>query len=293
MHRSRQHDFVSLPSTRIVAPGWSRFYSQGSHRLYRLLMTLAALAPMAWLSANAIAQQVINNVDLDGQGKSAIVVRSTTTTPVLKAGRFASNTNTFAFTDIPDPGVNFRLLGATRLDAVRPKSDLLFQNIVSGDFGDVSTWLDFDPTKQRMLRNVKRSWDVQATGDLDGDGFGDLVWRYLGFTPERPNDTGVSYIWFTNGAADANATALNPTNVAPARKRGGAPLDWNLLGARDINGDGMFDMLYISPDGLVKVLMATPGRTCANLSAGTVPSGMTALRFHNFSGDGRGDILYR
>ena len=255
-------------------------------RYFRHLAPLALL-PMLLLIQNTDAQQVIDNVDLDGLGKSAIVVRSTTTTPQLQAGRYANNA--FSFTVINDPGVNYRLLGANKIDA-GSKSDLLFQNIITGEFGEASTWLDFDSNKQRLIRNVKRTWDVQAVGDLDGDGFGDLVWRYV--VSESP-DTGVSYIWFTNGATDPNATALNPTNVNQVRKRGGAPLTWKLLGAADINGDGAADMVYISPEGLIKVLMATLGRTCANLSAGSVPTGLTPLKFSNFSGDGRGDILYR
>ncbi len=239
------------------------------------------------LVATAHAQQVLDNVDLDGLGKSALLVRSTTTSPAIKAGRYSGNS--FVFTDIADPGLNYRLLGATRLDA-GSKSDLLIQNIATGDFGEARTLLDFDASKDRLLRNVKRVWDVQAVGDLDGDGFGDLVWRYMA---DDPRDTGVSFIWFTNGAASTTATVANPTNVVQVRKRGGAPLSWTLLGARDINGDGAADMVYISPEGNIRVLMATLARTCANLFAGTVPVGMTALKFGNFSGDGRGDILYR
>ena len=73
--------------------------------------------------------------------------------------------------------------------------------------------------------------------DLDGDGSGDLVWRYR--TPGT-DDSGVSYVWFTDG-----------NNVSQVRKRGGAPLDWALLGARDVNGDGAADMIYLSADNRV------------------------------------------
>jgi hypothetical protein len=249
--------------------------------------TFIGLGTLTILSFGVQAQ-VLDNVDLDGLGKSAIVVRSTTTSPQLKAGRYANGT--FAFSDLQDPGLNYRLLGATKLNA-GAKSDLLLQNIATGDFGEARTLLDFSAASDRLLRNVKRVWDVQAVGDLDGDGLGDLVWRYMA---DDPRDTGVSFIWFTNGASDAAASVQNGTNNVPqVRKRGGAPLSWTLLGARDINGDGAADMAYISPDGAIRMLMATAGRTCANLSAGTVPTGMTALKFDNFSGDGRGDILYR
>ena len=249
----------------------------------------AALACLgAVLAPHALASyQVIDQVDIDGNNRSALVVRSATATPEIKVGRFANGT--FTFTNTADPGINFRLLGANRINA-GAKSDLMFQNIVQGDFGEASSWLDFDGTQNRLLRNVRRVWDVQAVGDLDGDGFGDLVWRYV--VSDSP-DTGVSYIWFTNGAPFADATVADPKNLAQVRKRGGAPLNWTLLGAADINGDGAADMVYISPTGDIRILMATAARTCANVSGGTVPTGFSALKFANFSGNGRGDILYR
>ncbi len=246
-----------------------------------------AMAASVLIATSAVAQQVLDNIDLDGLGKSALVVRSSTTAPTLKAGRYAGNT--FTFTDVTDPGLFYRFLGSTKIDA-GGKSDLLIQNIAQGDFGEVRALLDLDSSKDRYIRNVKRTWDVQAVGDLDGDGFGDIVWRYV--VSESP-DTGVSYIWFTAGAPNTNANAQNPSNVVQVRKRGGAPLTWTLLGARDLNGDGAADMVYISPDGAIRVLMATPNRTCANLSGGSVPFGYTAQKLGNFSGDGRGDILYR
>ncbi len=133
------------------------------------------------------------------------------------------------------------------------------------------------------MRTVKRVWDVQAVGDLDGDGVGDLVWRYLGFTPERPGDTGVSYIWFANAGG----------GVPAVRKRGGAPLDWQLLGAADLNGDGRADMVYISPANQIRVLMATDLRTCANFAAGVIPAGFSALKLADFTANGRAEILIR
>ncbi len=262
----------------------SMFYLRAFAR--RVLVAICA-ALLAATAATISAQQVIDNIDLDGLGKSALVVRSSTTAPTLKAGRYVGNT--FVFTDLTDPGFYYRFLGANKIDA-GAKSDLLIQNIAQGDFGEVRALLDLDPAKDRYIRNVKRTWDVQAVGDLDGDGFGDLVWRYV--VSESP-DTGVSYIWFTAGAPNTNASAQNPTNVVQVRKRGGAPLTWTLLGARDLNGDGAADMVYISPDGAIRVLMATPNRTCANLFGGSTPFGFTAQKLANFSGDGRGDILYR
>jgi hypothetical protein len=159
------------------------------------------------------------------------------------------------------------------------KSDLAFQNMTQGTFGDIKIWRGFSPSNEVFWRQVKQVWDVQAGGDLDGDGFGDLVWRYV--VTDSP-DTGVSYIWFTNGSA-----------VTQVRKRGGAPLNWTLLGAADLNGDGAADMVYVSPANQARALMATANRTCANVLIGNIPTNLKALKLADFTGNGRGDILVR
>ncbi len=229
----------------------------------------------AVFSTQATGQAVVfSNVNLDGSASKAIVARSVD--GQLRAGRLVNNQ--FQYTTLTDPGPNFRLLAAVDLNK-NGKADLVFQDMTQGEFGDVKVWSDFQPSLQYTLRQVKRVWDVQAHGDLDGDGFGDLVWRY---TVTNSPDTGVSYIWFTDGGS-----------VTKVRKRGGAPLDWTLLGAADINADGAMDMLYISPGNQLRVLMGTANRTCANLSAGVIQDGFTALKFGDFTGSGRGDVLVR
>ncbi len=220
-------------------------------------------------------------IDIDGNNKSVLLVRGTnnagaTQSPQLLGGRLISGQ--FQFTPQTDPGSNFRLVGVTDFDG-NGKSDLAFQNIVQGEFGDVRSWIDFQPANERLFRQVKQVWDVQAVGDLDGDGLGDLVWRYV---VSNSADTGVSYIWFTN-----------PTGAPLVRKRGGAPLAWKLLGAVDLNGDGASDMVYVSPDNTIRVLMATAGRTCANFTAGVIPAGFVAQALADFTGNGRGDLLIR
>jgi hypothetical protein len=213
-------------------------------------------------------------IDIDGDGKGEIILRSAISQ--IQIGRLVNNQ--IQFSPFADPGPNYRLVGVGDFDG-DGKSDLAFQDMSEQtEFGNVRTWKNFQSQSDSMLRRVKKVWDVQAVGDLDGDGFGDLVWRYV--VPNSP-DTGVSYIWFTGG----------PANVAQVRKRGGAPLDWQLLGALDLNGDGAADMVYLSPANQLRVLMATPNRTCANLTAGVVPSGFSAIKFADFTGNGRGDIL--
>ncbi len=210
-----------------------------------------------------------------GDAKKEFVVRSAN--GELRRAHLVNNQ--FVFSSANDPGANFRLLGVADFDG-DGKSDLAYQDISQGVSGDVRFWPDFIMANSVLLRTVKRTWDVQAVGDFDGDGYADFVWRYLGFSADRPDDTGVSYVWFTDGRS-----------VTQVRKRGGAPLSWQLIGAMDLNGDGAADMVYVSPDRQIRLLMATPNRTCANVSAGTIPLGFRVVKLGDFTGSRLGEII--
>ncbi len=246
--------------------------SQSGNSVYASALPVTQTFAVA--AASGIPLSGRGGIDIDGNGKSQIIVRSANAQ--LQAGRLVNSV--FQFTAMTDPGPNYRLVGIGDFDK-NGKSDLAFQNMTQGTFGDVKIWPDFSPSKEIYWRQVKQVWDVQAVGDLDGDGSNDLVWRYVA---NSSPDTGVSYIWFSNG-----------NSVTQVRKRGGAPLDWKLIGAMDLNGDGAVDMVYLSPQGQLKALMATPNRTCANLVAGTMPEGFSPLKFADFTGNKRGDILIR
>ncbi len=241
--------------------------------------SMGALAAEQVVTASAAVKRVAT--DIDGVGKSALIVRSSNGAGngnASQAGRLVNNQ--FQFTPLPDAGSNYRSIGIGDFNG-NGKADLAFQDTTQGEFGDVSVLLDYVAGAAQFSRKVKLPWIVQAVGDLDGDGFDDMVFRFTG-DDGIPNDTGVSYIWFMNGSI-----------VNQVRKRGGAPLNWTLVGAADINGDGAADMVYVSPANQVRVLMATPQRTCANFSGGSLPAGFQALKVADFTGLGRGDILHR
>jgi len=220
-----------------------------------------------------------------GVTRNNLILRSSSTTdPALNVGKFTNNV--IQFSTLTDPGSAYRLLAAADFNR-SGTPDLAFQNITQGEFGDVNSWNEFNSGNPFFWRQVKQVWDIQAVGDLDGDGVDDLVWRYM--APD-PRDTGVSFIWFMSGTFPGSQ--LNPVVSLP-RKRGGAPLDWQLLGAVDLNNDGAADMLYLSPAGQFRALMATPARTCANLASGNIPTGFTPVKFAKFRGGVSGEVLVR
>jgi hypothetical protein len=231
-------------------------------------------------------------IDLDNNNRSALVVRSAT--GQMQAGRLLNNT--FGWSTIADPGASFRILGS--IDVLgNGRSDLAMLNVgalnASGQ-AEARMWRDFNSATPDFLRLVKPEWDVQAIADFDGDGLMDLAWRFRGMSPQV-DDQGVTFIWFTRSTPN---TADNNSYVGQVRKRGGAPLTWQVLGGHDFNNDGSADLVYVAPaatDGTstVRVLMATPPRTCANVSGGTLPAGFTAIKLADFTGSRTGDILAR
>ena len=269
---------TATPATGFIFGGWSGECTGTS--TCTVAMGSAKNVTAVFTRPAGLAQR--GGVDVDGLGKSTLVARSMLDGQ-LQIGRLVNNV--FQWTTAPGPGSDFRLIASVDF-AGNGKSDLpmLRDNpalLNANGQGTAQFWPDFNSTSSVFLRDVKPTWDVQAVGDLDGDGFGDLVWRFRGQSANF-DDQGVSYIWFTNGSA-----------VTQVRKRGGAPLTWTLLGAADLNSDGAADMLYVSPGNTVRALMSTASRTCANLSAGTIPAGFTALKIADFTGRRRGDMLLK
>lgn len=215
--------------------------------------------------------------------RNDVLLRTSGNSPAMNVGKWVNNQLQFSCT--ADPGAGNRILASADFDNKGAPSLAFLNTSAPGEFGDVFSWPGFSSAQQVFWRIVKLVWEVQAVADMDGDGFQDIVWRYV--VTESP-DTGVSYIWFSSGTS-----ASTVPFVSQVRKRGGAPLTWQLLGAVDINNDGAADMIYLSPAGQLRVLMATPTRTCANLVSGSMPTGFVPQKFARFRGGTTGEVLVR
>ena len=157
------------------------------------------------------------------------------------------------------------------------RSDLFWRN----DNGLVGDWLGsvsgtVSPNAGMPLTGVSTDWHLAATGDFDGDGRSDLLWR---------NDNGALGTW--------RATAAGGFTVTPALTS--VPTDWKVAGTGDFNGDGRVDILWRNVDGTVGDWLSVAGGGFASNagSVAAVPTSWKVVGTGDFNGDGRDDILWR
>jgi hypothetical protein len=79
---------------------------------------------------------------------------------------------------------------------------------------------------------VPSEWVVAGTGDFNGDGKTDLLWRH--------NTAGTVAIWLLNGLQVAQSGGL-----------GSVPNDWFITESGDFNGDGKSDILWRNLSGTI------------------------------------------
>ncbi|HEY0659806.1 MAG TPA: FG-GAP-like repeat-containing protein [Lysobacter sp.] len=112
---------------------------------------------------------------------------------------------------------------------------------------------------------------VRASGDFDGDGKFDLLWRN--------SSTGANLIW------KAASTSQNLTTVASQ--------DWKVVGTGDFNGDHQSDIVWRnSADGRNSIWRSGNSNTSQYLTA--LPNlAWKVAGVGDFDGDGKADILWR
>jgi hypothetical protein len=194
-------------------------------------------------SANFLANpgtswHVVGTGDFNGDGHVDLMWQNDNGTVVDWLGQanggFADNSANF----LNNPGTAWHVAATGDFNA-DGRDDILWRN----DNGTVVEWLGqsnggFADNSANFLVNAGTAWHIAATGDFNGDGSTDILWR---------NDNGMVVDWlgqssgnYNGGFADNSANFLaNPGT------------SWHVVGTGDFNGDGISDILWRNDNGVV------------------------------------------
>jgi len=162
------------------------------------------------------------------------------------------------------------------------RSDVLWRH----DSGYMSDWLGLSngalqDNAAYALTNVPTAWQIAGTGDFNGDGDSDILWRNT--------STGAMTDWLglANGGFQDNAA--NGYTIVPSA--------WKIAGVGDFNGDGRADILWrnTTTGDMSNWLGLLNGGFKDNAANGfiNVPMAWQVAGVGDFNGDGRNDILWR
>lgn len=189
-----------------------------------------------------------------------------------------------AIRDIQGGGVEIRLQEIPHNDFNGDGiSDVLWRNSTTGD---VTDWLanasrdgGFAGNTNFAYNNASLAWHVVGTGDFNGDGRTDILWK---------SDSGEVTNWLGNANGGFNGNIANADNHIDS--------NWQIVATGDFNGDGHSDVLFQSTSGEVTDWLGqSNGSFSGNIANADnhVDTGWVVAGTADFNGDGRDDILWR
>jgi serralysin len=126
---------------------------------------------------------------------------------------------------------------------------------------------------------VDNAWKIAGTGDFNGDGRDDILWR---------NDAGAifNFLGKANGGVQNNGDN-SYLQLSP---------NLTVMGIGDFNGDNRDDILFRKADGTITNWLGTASGGFIDNSSNlftTVDNAFKVVGVGDFNGDGRDDILFR
>jgi len=189
--------------------------------------------------------RILGAGDFDGDGLSDILWRSTDNTRVA-VWRMKGE---FVIEYVPAQTISSTLALRGIADLNRDGvSDVLWSFNGAAGRLNYQAWYSMSGTlggrsNARLATDIETTWQVAGLGDINGDGYGDLIWRNTG-------GDGRIAIWYFAGPATQGG---QPTKLGEGYPRGPVPSSWSVQGIGDFDGDWKSDVLWRDSNGQVAI----------------------------------------
>lgn len=242
--------------------------------------------------------------DFDGDGKSDILWRNTTTGRVSVWQLDGSTVVAGAVTGpVTNSGANldlssaWQVLGAADMTG-DGKADILARNTSNGtlflwqmDGRSVVSGANTGTVMSGGLPGTlaSASWNIEGLADFSGDGKADVL--------IRNRSTGALFVWAMNGrntVAGASTGAVMQNGAALS-----LPLAWQIEATADFSGDGKADMLFRNQNTGQLAMWTMNGTSAAgsmvqlNGATAVVPLSWSIAGSADLDGDDKADIIWR
>jgi Ca2+-binding RTX toxin-like protein len=255
-------------------------YSNGSITLLGVTRTLVASAgPTGGVQLSLKASTAAFYGDFNGDGRSDLLWQKNDGTitdwlGTANGGMTDNSANFFA-----NAGDGWHIIATGDFNGDR-RSDILWQKTD----GTTTNWLGtasggMTDNSSHFFANAGAGWQIVGTGDFNGDGRDDILWR-------KADGTITDWLGTASGGMSDNNTNLFAN----------AGAGWQVIATADFNGDGRDDILWQKADGTTTNWLGTAKGGMADNSANffaNAGTGWQIVATGDFNGDGRDDIVWQ